>query len=199
MLFSLFFLHTLAKSMIRGLLVVDPNVRLTVEQAMEHPWMKVDPPVLKEVHQRLSKRASSVNGAAANMKRTDTVLPQTVSSPVNAVRKRGRPPKKDAPEKAPKIDPEVDSQGVPLTGKGSGRRGGPGRGKKGPRNSFLSLETQASEDASVEDDTPGSVVIPERGRQGTKFTKPMPVSKSPEPEVEEKPQGRRSTRNKKTD
>jgi len=30
-----------AKELIRGLLTVDPNRRLTVDQALEHPWMKV--------------------------------------------------------------------------------------------------------------------------------------------------------------
>jgi hypothetical protein len=192
---------------------VDPNVRLTVEQALDHPWMKVNPPLLKEVHQRLSRKSTATTAAAAAptaMKRTDTVVPLNITAPsaksssAPAAAKRGRPKKEvteeDEPsEKKPKVEVIMSSDGKPLTGKGSGRRGGPGRGKKGPKDLSL-LEQSTSDLIDPQQSDSQQIEIPERGRQGTKFVKKIAPAAAEQPISEPSAQGeRRSARNKKAE
>jgi len=143
------------------------------------------------------------------MRRTDTVLPVEILNPnapkpaSNSVTgKRGRPPKaqvEETPEKRVKVVVGVD--GKPLTGKGSGRKGGPGRGKKGPKGGS-ELQNSQVEDPESEPEQGDSegVEVPKRGRQDTKFAKPV-KNTAPETGGESSSQevaGRRSTRNKKT-
>ena len=208
-----------AKNLIRGLLTVNPNLRLTVDQALEHPWMTVDPAVLKDVHQRVSRRTSSLESSSSSsstLKRTDTTLPMEISGP----KKRGRPAKEEtAAAKKAKVSVEGDQQdnglagekaaGKPTTGKGSGRKGGPGRGKKGPLNSILEEpQDQTAEKDETKDNEEGEsqeVEIPERGRQGTKFVRPAAkkakeAQATPAAEQEAPAQGtRRSARTKKAE
>jgi len=153
---------------------------------------------------------------STSMRRTDTVLPLDLLNPTTKVAsnsvtgKRGRPPKAKLEEPAEKkAKVEIGPDGKPLTGKGSGRKGGPGRGKKGPKaeselqDSSMEEPESETQDSHMDEDSQ-AIEVPQRGRQGTKFAKPTKKADSaatPEAGGESSSQemvGRRSTRTKKT-